>query len=69
MIFVKYTYSNSNECRSTREEKNQRFYAWYNKLYQNSEMTLTEAFWAVNLLTDGALATDDAAAAAATRIL
>jgi hypothetical protein len=33
------------------------------------KVVLTAAFWPVNLLTDGALATDDAAAAAATRIL
>jgi len=33
------------------------------------KVVLTAAFWLVNLLTDGALATDDAAAAAATRIL
>lgn len=39
-------------------------------MFQNIDSSrLTEPFWAVNLLTDGALAMDAAAAAAATRIL
>lgn len=43
--------------------------AWVDLYNCTRKVVLTAAFWPVNLLTDGALATDDAAAAAATRIL